>query len=321
MLHALVSTASRWVNHLSRSLLNDRVPVVEAAVSAPPPRAYLKLKHVILTDEVARTVFDEFAVHRRGNRGEEETGWVLLGVREAESAVVLATLPAGAERNAGVAHVRFNASAQGLASRIVRQWDRRLTMVGVVHTHPGSLRHPSDGDFQGDSLWVGQLRGKEGIFGIGTADGEEPVGHSPTRVAWQPKSHVQCLGNLRLSWYALGVGDAAYRPLPLQLTLGPDLARPLHPVWDTIENFAGALERLCRQQAGMTFELVQGREGPALAVHLQLAQPGNCLRLLLEKKQACYYWIMNNDLVEVAPKEDRLDRAVYLILAELAGKQ
>ena len=132
---------------------------------------YGPLERVLLTDGVGRTLFEEFAGHRSEARGEEETGWVLLGLREAREAVVLATLPAGALRDASVAHVRFNSNAQALASRIVRQTDRRLTTLGVVHTHPGSLRHPSDGDFRGDGQWVANLRGKEGVFGIGTADG------------------------------------------------------------------------------------------------------------------------------------------------------
>ena len=77
-------------------------------------------------------------------------------------------------------------------SRIVRQTDRRLTIVGVVHTHPGSLRHPSDGDFRGDSEWVASLRGGEGVFGIGTADGPEAAA---TLFAQQPRPNVQCLGD------------------------------------------------------------------------------------------------------------------------------
>ena len=118
---------------------------------------------------------------------------------------MLATLPAGAMRDASVAHVRFNSNAQALASRIVRQTDRRLATLGVVHTHPGSLRHPSDGDLRGDGQWVANLRGKEGIFGIGTADGPETTGDL---FAYQPSPHVQCMGGLRFSWYSLRQGDA-----------------------------------------------------------------------------------------------------------------
>src|SRR5436305_849688 len=137
----------------------------------PGPPPYERLQRVVLADGVGHTLFEEYAEHRRAARGDEETGWVLLGIREAHEAVVLATLPAGEMREASTTHVRFNSAGQALGSRIVRQADKRLTILGLVHTHPGSLRHPSDGDFRGDSRWVPKLRGGEGVFGIGTADG------------------------------------------------------------------------------------------------------------------------------------------------------
>jgi proteasome lid subunit RPN8/RPN11 len=261
-------------------------------------------------------MFEEFANHHRSARGDEEIGWVLLGVREENEALVLATLPAGAQRSAGVAHVLFNSEGQALASRIVRQWDKRLTMVGVVHTHPGSLRHPSEGDFQGDSVWVGQLRGGDGIFGIGTADATRING---VPVAQHMEEHRQVLGELCFSWYALGRGDKRYRKLPLAVTLGPDLAKPLHAVWDVIETHADALDCLCRQQAGLTFDMVAGTQGPALAAQLPLAEKGDFLRLVMEHDEVRYFIQHDGMLSSVDPEEGTVDRAVYLILAELAG--
>jgi proteasome lid subunit RPN8/RPN11 len=318
MLRALVSTASRLLLDLNRSLMGDRLPDLEK-IDPPPtsPRTFRRLERVVLTDEISRTLFEEYAEHRQGSRGDEETGWVLLGLREETEALVLATLPAGAERSAGVAHVRFNSDAQGLASRIVRQSDRRLVMLGLVHTHPGSLRHPSDGDFQGDSQWVGCLRGGEGVFGIGTADAESPPG---TAVAWQPRPHVQCLGELRLSWYALKQGDRRYRPLPVGLTLGPDLARPLHSVWATIEAHAESLDRLCRQQNGVKFQVTKGPGGPALLAQIPLATPGANLQLILGEAGPRYHVVRDGEMTEVTTEETRVDRGVYLLLAELAGQ-
>jgi hypothetical protein len=278
---------------------------------------YHRLQRVVLTDKVSRTLFEEYTAHREGARGDEETGWVLLGVRELDQAVVRATLPAGAHREAGVAHVRFNSNAQALASRIVRQWDRRLTMLGVVHTHPGSLRHPSDGDFRGDSQWVGQLRGREGIFGIGTTDADP--GHEPG-VSHQPQPHMECMDGLRFSWYSLREGDRHYRPLLVDGNLGPDLARPLHPIWLTLERYAEQLDRLCRQQAGVSFRVVEGPTGPALGVDLKLAEPGELLRLVIRGKEVQYYLLRGDELLAVDPDEERVDRGVYLLLAELAGQ-
>jgi proteasome lid subunit RPN8/RPN11 len=318
MFQALVSSAGRLARDLQRSFFRRRpaaLEVAEHAFSARPE--YLPLQRVLLTDGVGRTLFEEYAEHQAGSRGEEETGWVLLGVREAQEAVVLGTLPAGTERDAGVGHVQFNSAGQIVGSRIVRQTDRRLTILGVVHTHPGSLRHPSDGDLRGDGAWVGQLRGREGIFGIGTADAKPALG---VAVAYQPKPSMQCLDKLRLSWYALRENDKSYRPLPVVLTLGPDLARPLHRVWSVIEGHADRLDRLCRQQSGVTFEVVSGELGPALAVTVPLAEAGHTLQVLLEGKDVRYYWLRDGELLLVDPKEARVDRAVYLLLAELAAK-
>jgi hypothetical protein len=320
MWQALVNKAHRLFHSWTRGFLREIGPVSQTGETAPPNRPYESLERLRLTDEVGRTLFEEFAEHRQSSRGEEETGWLLLGLREANEAVVLATLPAGTQPDAGVAHVRFTSNgqlAQGMGSRIVRQLDRRLTMLGVVHTHPGSLRHPSDGDFEGDSLWVGQLRGGEGVFGIGTTDAKAAPG---IPVAYQPNAHMQVLGDMCLSWYALRKGDGRYRPLPVELTLGPDLARPLHLIWPTIEAHADALDRLFRQQAQVTFDVAQGPGGPALAVTIKLAEPHRALRILLEKKEVRYYLVRGDDLLAVDPHESQVDRGVYLLLAELAGQ-
>jgi hypothetical protein len=318
MLQALLSTARRLLEDLTESLNRDYLsPRDGRPPPVPAPRKYQSLQRVVLTDGVGRTLFEEYAAHRKSARGDEETGWFLLGVREPNEAVVLATLPAGADRDAGVGHVKFSNQAQELASRIVRQLDRRLAPLGVVHTHPGSLRHPSDGDLRGDCLWVGQLRGGEGIFGIGTADTAKANGAAFAR---QPRPHIQCLGELSLSWYSLRHGDRKYRTLPVALTLGPDLARPLHSVWPTIEAHADRLERLFRQQVGVTFDVVSGRQGPALSVNLALDEPGRSLQILLEGKEVQYYLLRGGEAIVADPHEDRVDRGVYLLLAELAAQ-
>jgi proteasome lid subunit RPN8/RPN11 len=306
------------LDDLSRSWHPERLTGADGDELAPaPPRKYLPLERVVLTDGVGRTLFEEYGAHRDSARGDEETGWVILGLREAREVVVLATLPAGTERSAGVGHVQFDSRGQVLASRIVRQKDRRLSMLGVVHTHPGSLRHPSDGDYRGDSQWVGQLRGGEGVFGIGTADGTAVNG---ALVARQPRPNLQCLGKLCLSWYALGKGDRNYRPLPVEFTLGPDLARPLHAVWSELEAHAEQLDRLFRQQAGLTFEVVEGKHGPALAVNVPLAEPQHALRVLLEGPHVSYYLLKDGDLLMADSQEEQIARGVYLLLAELAAQ-
>ena len=281
------------------------------------PRSLRPLTRLRLTDEVNRTLFEEYAAHRATPRGEEETGWAVLGLRDGDEAVVVATLPAGAEREAGEAHVRFNSAAQALASRIVRQRDRRLTLLGVVHTHPGSLRHPSDGDYRGDSRWVGQLRGGEGVFGIGTADAKPGPAAG---VAWQPVPHRQYFDKLCLSWYVLGEEDRNYRPLPVEVTLGPDLAEPLRPIWGEVEEHADRLDRLARQQAGVTFDVIHGRQKPALAVMVPLADANESVRIVLEGKEVRYYLARGAEVLAADLREARVDQGLYLLLAELAAR-
>jgi len=318
MLQALANAARRWAAELPRyrQRLQRAAPAQPAEV--PAPRSWQPLERLLLTDGVSRTLFEEYAEHRASSRGDEETGWVLLGYREVKHAVALATLPAGTQRQAGVAHVLFNSMAQVVGSRIVRQHDRRLTILGVVHTHPGSLRHPSDGDFRGDSRWVEKLRGKEGVFGIGTMS--EAAHAKNGAVGAHPKPHVQTLGPATFCWYSLKQGDARYRPLPVELTLGPDLARPLHSVWPAIEVHAERIERLARQQAGVSFELVEGQQGPVLSMTIPLAEPGDAIRLLLEGKEVAYLLQRGGEHLMADAREDRIDQGVYLLLAELAAQ-
>lgn len=321
MLQAVVGNSRKMLAELHRRFLRQPppapAPVVRPSANGAATR-YRPLTRVILTDGVGHTLFEQYAAHRREARGEEEIGWMLLGIRRADEAVVLATLPAGAQRDAGVSHVLFNERAQALGSRIVRQSDRRLTTLGVVHTHPGSLRHPSDADYRGDHPWVRQLRGGEGIFGIGTADGEPGAA---SQFASQPRPHVQALGELSLSWYSLRHGEARYRPLPVGLTLGPDVARPLHDVWEVVERHAEQLERIYRQQAGVTFQLVGAEGARALAVKIGLAEPGQSICVLLEGEAVRYYLLRDNETLAVDYPDEPVDRAVYLMLAALAKQE
>jgi proteasome lid subunit RPN8/RPN11 len=318
MWQALKRTAFRLLDAARRSLRRPRRFPTTRREPPAPAVVYGPLRRLLLTDGVAHTLFEEYAAHRSASRGDEETGWVLLGLRTADEALVLATLPAGAEADASAAHVRFNSEAQALAYRVVRQKERRLTIVGVVHTHPGSLRHPSDGDYSGDSEWVAGLRGGEGVFGIGTSDGPEG---SPPLFAHQPRPNVQCLGDLRFSWYALARGESDYRPMPVELTIGPDLARPLHPLWPTLEAHARRIDRLYRQVAGVRFEAMNDERGPGLVLTLPLAAGGEALCVIVRRKEVRYCLLRDGELTAVGVNDDFVDRGVYQLLAELAGRE
>ncbi len=319
MLEALVRTSRRAFGELRRIWLPSRATASHVAPSSADGSGSLRaLKRVVLTDGVSNTLFQQYDEHRRGERGEEETGWVLMGQRGEHEALALAALPAGTQSEAGVAHVRFNTTAQALASRILRQDDRQLSILGVVHTHPGSLRHPSSGDYLGDSQWVGLLRGGEGVFGIGTADAPRN-GHNPL-VSFQPKPHSQCYVGLRLTWYALASEDRNYRPLPVRLTIGPDLARPLHQVWPTMEVHAARLERLCQRLSRVRFELVTEPKEAALHVIVPLG-PEEAIRVILCGNSVEYCLIRKEQWFVCDCAEPLVDRGVFLLLAELAAQE
>lgn len=312
---AFRNTLARW-----KGWVAGPVSVRPSEPMVATPVEYGPLTKVILTDEVSRTLFGEYAGHRNTDRGAEETGWVLLGHREHDTATVLATLPAGAERDAGTEHVRFNTEAQALASRIVRQEDRRLTLLGVVHTHPGTLRHPSQGDLRGDREWVRRLRGKQGIFAIGTVD-VHGAGTPDIAVGEHPLPHVQQLGELRFDWYTLSDGDNKYQPVQVELTIGPDLAIPLRAVWPVIEAQADRLDRLARQQSNVKFAIVRENDQSAVVVHVPLAEPGRAIRAIVEAKSVKFLYEADGELFQAdLPAGTEPDRGVYLLLAELAAR-
>jgi hypothetical protein len=315
MLQGLVTSASQMLNDLRRSWLTPSTSALSPG--SPTGTSFLPLQRLVLTDGVGRSLFDGYARHRKQEHGDQETGWLLLGLRDPSEAIALATLPAGMESDAGVSHIRFNSIAQAVGSRIVRQIEKRLTILGVVHTHPGSLRHPSEGDLKGDRAWVQQLRGKEGVFAIGTADASPATGMYASR----PKPNVHCLDKLRFSWYALRQGESAYRPLAVEWTLGPDLARDLHDVWTTLELHADRIERLFEQQANVRIEVVKEEEGSALLLIVPLAGNEGSLRVLVKDSKVRYLLERNGELIETTHHEDRVDRGVYLLLAQLASNQ
>jgi hypothetical protein len=314
MFSGLLRSVFDPLGELRQSWLASRKSSRPSEVAPTSPLS--PLERIRLTDGVGRTLFEQYRAHRgSADRGEHETGWLLLGLRQPREAVALATLPAGAMSDAGVAHVRFNSLAQAVGGRIVRQGDRRLTILGVVHTHPGSLRHPSDGDLRGDRAWVGRLRGGEGVFGIGTSDA---AALEASLFAVQPRPNVQCFGELRFSWYSLRQGESSYRPLPVEWTLGPDLARGLYPAWPALEHHAERLERLLQQQARARVDVVTAGGAARLLVTIPLAEKGQSVRVLLSEKEVRYLVEREGELFTADLDDPLIDRGVYRLMAELA---
>lgn len=311
-----------WVGlvHAYEALFGSQGSAAKPALVNPTPEPrYGRIDTLYLTDEVCRTVYGEYESHAGSARGKEEIGWVLLGYRTENSATVLATIPAGAQRDAGHAHIRFNSEAQALAARIVRQQDRKLSIVGVLHTHPGSMRHPSHGDYTGDSRWVQNLRGGIGVFGIGTVvkNGNE----SSDWVSEQPKKNAVTFRGFRVDWYTLGVGDGQYNQVAVELKLGPDLADNLRPVWELIENQAERLNRLARCMTGVRFEPSEFRGEPSLLITIKLGNPGESAVIILRGTDATLFHDTGDAMNQFElPNGTPADQAVYLLMSELAAR-
>jgi hypothetical protein len=94
----------------------------------------------------------------------------------------------------------------------------------------------------------------------------------------------------------------------------------LHAVWETIAVHAQRINRLYRQQAKVSCDVTEGTAGPALAVTVPLAEPGDAIRVLLEEKQVRYFLQRDDDLVAAKVPTDCIDQGVYLLLAELASQ-
>lgn len=289
---------------LRRRLVARRPTPIESPTTGP--RVYRRLERVILTSGVVETLFADFARHRETARGEEEFGWALLGVRDEKEAMVLAALPAGAQRHASLTHIEFDVNVQAAATRILRQSDKRLAMLGVAHTHPGSLRHPSGGDYRGDIVFVTRLRGREGVFAIGTADVRD------SETADHP--HRQVRPPLGFSWYALAEGDAGYRKLSAQIVEGADLARAFAPLWPTFDLHAESLERLFQQLARWRVEVADD----SLTLSIPLPEENRRLRALIAGREIRYYVEGPGGVATVDPSARNLEHGIYAILAELA---
>jgi len=152
-------------------------------------------------------------------------------------------------------------------------------------------------------------------MGVGDAE-PGPV----TGLSWQPAPNVQCLGDIRLSWYVLGKGERSYRPIPVELTIGRDLAIPLRPVWEELEGHAERLLRVVRQLNRVKLEVAPGHQKSALTVTVPLPEDGRAIRVELEGKAVRYRLLTPDGAMAADLREDRVDVGVFLMLSELAAR-
>ena len=199
MLQGLVTSASQLLNDFRRSLLSPSAPTIAHPVARRVFPSWSPATHLAdrrrRPDPVRRV---RQAPHRRARRRRDrlDAAWLARGRRGHRSRHAAGRR---AERCRCGPHSLQQPGPGRRQPNCSPGRSSALTILGVVHTHPGSLRHPSEGDLKGDRIWVQHLRGKEGVFAIGTADAPPDGGMFASR----PKPNVHCLGKLRFSWYAL----------------------------------------------------------------------------------------------------------------------
>jgi hypothetical protein len=87
-----------------------------------------------------------------------------------------------------------------------------------------------------------------------------------------------------------------------------------------LEAHAERIDRLYLQQTGMRFEVTSDEKGPGLMLTLPLAADGEAVRVFIRRKEVRYYVARGGELLAVQFNDDYVDRGVYLLLAELAGR-
>ena len=283
---------------------------------------------------VLATMFRDFHLHRATERGNEETGWLLLGRRDGAGAVIEATLPPGEFRDAGLAHVNMNSTAQSVAMRLLKRTYPHLDVLGVAHTHPGRMCRPSHGDYQGDSEWVPNLVQKEGLFAIGVWSMEQfklkdkdftantikdEDDDAEVRGDGNRANTTHEEGSAQFHWYALAAGDTWYRHLALETVEGVDLAANILGHWPVIEQYAGSIDRLIRMQGHLEMNLLPMGvcDEPTLLLRQTLARPGEELQVVLQGREMVFFHMVRGEPEEIGAPGERLDTAFYEVLSRL----
>lgn len=317
--------------NVSATAGRTEAPAALGTATTNPPVEATKLPAAVrIHSGVLRTMFDDFHEHKATDRGQEETGWLLLGRRSGTDGVIVeAVLPPGEYRDAGTAHVNMNSTAQAVAMRILKKSHPELDVLGVAHTHPGRLNRPSHGDFQGDSLWVSKLRKREGLFAIGVWDFHELMNspREPANAGGGATADIrggcstsQTRGRASFYWFALAEGEGWYRHLPVEETPGDDFGREVRAHWEVIEHFAGSIDRLIRMQPALQPGLipVEVMETPTMVLCQPLAREGEELQVVLQGREVGFFRMSAGITEEIVGPSERLDAAFFEVMARLA---
>jgi len=94
----------------------------------------------------------------------------------------------------------------------------------------------------------------------------------------------------------------------------------LHALWPTLEAHAERINRLYEQLAGVRFEVTSDEHGLGLMLTLPLAAGGDAVRVVVRQKDVRYFIERGGERVPGEVIDDCVDRGVYLLLADLAGR-
>jgi hypothetical protein len=71
----------------------------------------------------------------------------------------------------------------------------------------------------------------------------------------------------------------------------------------------------------VTFTVTGTQEEPGLALTLPLAEPHRAMQVVVTAKEVHYYIQRDGQMYAVESMDHRIDRGVYLLLAELAAQE
>ena len=92
----------------------------------------------------------------------------------------------------------------------------------------------------------------------------------------------------------------------------------MHVVWDAMEVHASEIEKVLAQQSKASCAITKSASGHQLTLSIPLAGSAGKILVFIFKDKVQYFFEKNEQLFAVDIQEDKVDRGVYLVLAELA---
>jgi hypothetical protein len=232
-----------------------RRPVGGAAASRPHHDPAAPPIEVRVTAGVVDRLLADVADHLRGPHAHDETGWVPIGRVAAGVVSVEGLLSAGRRPFASPAAFEPD-HAHVLAALVLLQAREPADVVGLIHTHPGSMDWNSAVDQVADEGHVLALPGGIGVYPIVVRErrASGPVVRAGVRVAW---------------WGLRASRPAVYAPCRVEVVPGEDAGAWLGPHDDALAEAGEVVLELLERGVAVTL-----LPAPAGAVDLMASSAG-----------------------------------------------